>query len=87
MATVREIHKALAQLIDQGMGDSELRLAIQPSYPLQELVEGLWFDEEALADFELHCDTPPTVYIVSGGQDHDSPYAPREAFENAVLEF
>lgn len=86
MTSVKELRDALDQLVEMGMGDSELRLAIQPNYPLQELVGGLWFDEEEQSESDSDS-TGATVYIVSGGQDHNSPYAPRRAFENPTLCF
>ena len=87
MITVADLHAALAQLIDNGMGENELRLAIQPSWPLTELVEGLWYNDEAQTESEDGPVEPPPVFIVSGGSDHSDPYAPREAFENPILDF
>lgn len=97
MANVQDLHRALGQLIEMGLGESELRFTYQSNYPLQDFVEGLWFDEEAYynedaeeASEEASEDqemTLPTVYLVSGGQDHDSPYGPRQAFEEATLDF
>ena len=77
--TVAELQQALNQLVEMGMGDSEIKLAIQPNYPLAELVDGLWFDQEQDEDAD--------VFIVSGGQDHSNPYAPKIAFEEATTYF
>lgn len=80
MTTVEEIRDALDQLVEMGFGSSPIRLAVQPNYPLQELVEGLWLaDEDSLEG--------TVVYIVSGGSDYDQPYAPKQAFDNAILHF
>ena len=87
MTTVADLHAALEQLIENGLGEAELRLAIQRNYPLTELVDGLWFDEEQMNDSEDGETEMPPVFIVSGGGDHDSPYAPREAFEMSTLSF
>lgn len=76
--TVQEAHDALAQLIEMGLGESELRLAYQPNYPLQDHVAGLWFDPELAS---------PSVFVVSGGQVYDEPYAPRDAFIEATTAF
>lgn len=79
-ATVRELYGALGQLIELGYGDVELRFAYQRSYPLSDKVDGFWFDEDKSDDLDM-------IYIVSGGQDYDNPYAPRAAFESPCLEF
>jgi len=88
MTNVQDLHRALQQLIEMGLGEAELRFTYQSNYPLQDLVEGLWVDEERLYEEDTDDDTePPVVYLVSGGQDHDSPYGPRQAFEEATLDF
>lgn len=87
MTTVADLHKALGQLIEIGMGENELRLAVQPNYPLAELVDGLWFDEEKQRSSEENGEEPPVVFIVSGGGDAYEPYAPSEAFLDPSLFF
>lgn len=87
MTNVQDLHRALGQLIEMGLGEAELRFAYQSNYPLQDHVEGLWFDEEAHYNEEDDAAEPPTIYLVSGGQDHDNPYGPRQAFEEATLNF
>lgn len=81
-ATVKALHAVLGQLIENGLGDNELRFAYQANYPLQDWIEGIWYDEED----DSQEDEDKIVYIVSGGQDHDNPYGPKAAFENATLE-
>jgi hypothetical protein len=88
MATVQEAYDALAQLIENGLGDCELCMVTQPNYPLCEMVDGFWYDEEEEADNELKSNpSETTVYVVSGGQRYSDPYAPRQAFEEATLQF
>lgn len=86
MMTVGELHRALGAAIELGLEDSELRIAHQPHWPLQEYVEGVWFDDEVVEDFQETDGSgdPPLFYIASGGQDHDSPYAPKAAMTDCV---
>ena len=83
--TVQELRDVLDQACEMGLGESELRFAYQPNYPLQDKVDGIWFDEEKAKEADVDPDAEqPLFYIVSAGQDYDSPYAPRVAFENST---
>lgn len=79
--TVNEMIEALTELADEGKGECEVKMAIQPSYPLIELIKGV-VDDEALCEDEDgdgdDVDRTSTIFLVSGGQpDRGSPYAPR----------
>jgi len=87
--TVQELKQTLDNAVEMGLGDAELRFTYQARYPLQDHVEGVWFDEEAMEDFQetasaMENEEMPYFYIVSGGQDYDSPYGPRAAHEECV---
>jgi len=87
--TVGELKRVLDTAIEMGHEDAELRFTYQARYPLQDHVEGVWFDEEAMDDYHetasaMGNDEMPKFYIVSGGQDHDSPYGPRKAHDECV---
>lgn len=82
--TVTELRDVLNQAIENGCGDRELRFAYQANYPLQDLVEGVWYDDDDEADQEEAGTN--VFYLVSGGQDYDTPYAPRVAFEECTTE-
>ncbi len=80
--TVGEMKRLLETLDD----DLEVRIAHQPSWPLQytvtDLVECPVFDEEDLGDDEEN-DTvvvpegaPRIAYVVEGSQIYDDPYLP-----------
>ena len=74
--TVNEMIERLQELADGGMGDSELRLATQPNWPLQSHVGGIAAQEPEEDDTE-----PGVVYICEGSQVYDTPYAPKWAFD------
>jgi hypothetical protein len=80
--TVEQLRDVLNQAIENGRGDDELRFAYQANYPLQDLVEGVWYDEDDEDDQE-EADSR-VFYLVSGGQDYNHPYAPRMAFEECT---
>lgn len=70
------------QLIEQLQDmpeDAEVRIAGQPSYPMQYFVDAaveVHFDSDADEGEE---EAATIVYIVEGGQPYDSPYLPGAA--------
>jgi len=85
--TVTELRDVLNQAIENGVGDRELRFAYQPSYPLQDSVEGVWYEESDDSGDEDQEEAESDVfYLVSGGQDYNNPYAPRVAFEECTTQ-
>ena len=84
--TVQELRDVLDQAIEAGLGDVETRFAYQANYPLQDKIEGVWFDDDIENDEDGELRVDATFYLVSGGQDYDNPYAPRAAFENCTTE-
>lgn len=80
--TVNEMIERLQEVAENGSGDRELRLAFQPSWPLQFTIGGVAEPEDASPD-----EAPtvaPVVYITEGGHPtEDSPYAPAWAFDTA----
>jgi hypothetical protein len=76
--TVRELREALEQYQD----DAEVRIAIQPHYPLQSTVAGVVSDREIDALPEgADEDEETVVWIVEEDQVRDDPYAPRAVFD------
>lgn len=76
------------QEIAESYPEADVQMAVQPSYPLAETLRGVVgpdeeldmaedLDEEAIARLET---SEMKVWLVSGGQDYDAPYAPRWAF-------
>ena len=80
--TVEQLRDVLNQAIENGCGDREIRFAYQSNYPLQDLLEGVWYDEDDEDDQEES--ESNVFYLVSGGQDTNHPYAPRVAFEECT---
>ena len=80
--TVGELKRILEEMDD----DMEVRLAHQPSWPLQykvaDVIEAPVFDSEDLGDEEENDtvivpeDAPRYAYIVEAGQVYDAPYLP-----------
>lgn len=64
--TVRELTEMLSEHDD----DTEVRLAFQPSWPLQYHAGGVAADDET-----------NVVYISEGGQVYDTPYLPGNVSE------
>lgn len=86
--TVSELIERLQDIADDGFGECEVRLATQPSWPLQFRVAGVAAPDDASRGMGDPDDEPDdaagVVYIVEGGSPHDdSPYAPRWAFTAA----
>lgn len=72
--TVSEMIYLLQELDESGYGDTELRLAIQPSWPLAKGVSHVKVCEDN--------DGEERVWIAEGYMpSYQNPYAPEEAFE------
>lgn len=77
------------QAIAESYGECEVRLAVQPNYPLVETLRGVAGPEDeldAMEDkdedvIEAFATKAPVVYLVSGGQYFDTPYAPAWVFD------
>ena len=73
--TVNEMIERLQEAAEGGFGDCEVRLAFQPSWPLQFEVGGISVPDEQPDEGD------PVIYVVEGSHpDGDSPYAPSWAF-------
>ena len=82
--TVNELIERLQDVAEEGLGDREIRLAFQRSWPLQFTVGGIAIPDTDSGEPEGGQDhTPPVVYIAEGSHPDDSPYAPRWVFETA----
>lgn len=77
--TVNELIERLQEAEENGLGECEVRLATQPSYPLQSTVGGVTLPEDDPDDDA----TMPVVYIFEGQHPDDTPYAPGWAFDGA----
>ena len=85
----------LIELLQDCDDDSEVLVAVQPGWPLQHPVHGVWVacvDEQPCRDHEK-VDCPdcgpgeplPYVYLVADdGHPESGPYAPRSAWDQAV---
>jgi len=81
--TVEELLNVLTEAADAGYGDTEVRIASQPSYPLAHTVKGLATPDDYTADYEIDGDLGASfVWLVEGGTP-DQPYAPSWPFEVA----
>lgn len=86
--TVNELLERLREAADEGFGECEIRLAFQPTWPLQFTVAGIAApNDESRAQGEPDeepDDAASVVYVVEGGHPaDDSPYAPAWAFAAA----
>jgi hypothetical protein len=79
--TVADLIEALQEIADAGHADLEVRLATQPSWPLQHHLSrdiGL----RAVSDR----DETLAVYLLEAGQVYDMPYAPAGIFKGRLEE-
>lgn len=76
---VQELIDRLQDMIDGGdiQPETIVKFVYQSNYPLQDNVKGIWFAEGQGVE------NVGEVYIVSAGQDHNQPYGPGTAFEEA----
>ena len=77
--TVNELIERLQEVAEDGLGDSEIRLAFQPNWPLQFDIGGLAVPD----DSDEETPEAPVVYLVEGDSIHESPYAPGWVFAAA----
>lgn len=72
--------------------DAEVRVATQPTYPLQSHLRGVAGSDDLSGETQCerhehyNCDDPecvgePIVWLVEGSQHSDSPYAPRALWD------
>lgn len=82
--TVNELIEQLQEIAEDGYGETDVRLAFQPNWPLQFEVGRVTAPDEAgegHPDEESAEEPVPVVYIAEGGHPHSgSPYAPGWAF-------
>ena len=81
--TVNEMIERLQEIAEDGLGDREIRLAFQPSWPLQFVVGGIATaedEEEHDGDDDQAPAADAAVYITEGNHPDDSPYAPAWVF-------
>lgn len=76
MITVRE----LIERLQDAPRDAEVRVAIQPSYPLQVHLEGV-----AGVDGEDPEGDDNVVFLVASDSHPKNPYAPRNLWEEAYI--
>ncbi len=86
--TVNEMIERLQEAADEGFGDCEVRLAFQPSWPLQFEIGGIATPDDESREMgepdEESNEASSVVYITEGSHPRDdSPYAPKWAFHAA----
>lgn len=79
--TVRD----LIEYLEAYDGDAEVRLAMQPEWPLAFRVAGVMSADEIAAESDEPEDEPteaeePVVWIAAGSHPSDNPYAPKGAW-------
>lgn len=93
--TVDELIESLQAISDEGYGESEVRMATQPNYPLATNLKGVVLDKGEEEECEVcdgvGCDECPEdgdgpgvdrlVWLVEGSSCADSPYAPRHLWD------
>jgi hypothetical protein len=77
--TVNELIERLQDVADDGLGECEVRLAFQPSWPMQFNVGGIAVPDDTTDE----APETPVVYLVEGSSIHESPYAPGWVFAAA----
>lgn len=82
LTTVDKMIDKLQELSDDGYGDVHVRIATQPNWPLAFYVDNVKYIERE--DFDEEYDEGDKGYVwiaTSEGCAYESPYAPREAWE------
>ena len=72
--TVDRLIERLTEVSEEGKGEWEVRIAMQPNYPLQSHLKGVAHCEEEL---------PDVVFLAESSQVYDTPYAPRWVWDYA----
>jgi len=86
--TVDELIERLEEISDgEGLGDAEVLIAVQPTWPLQSTVRGVAISTQLPGDADDDVeddqdDEPAVVWLVEGAQC-EHPYAPGGVFESA----
>ena len=86
--TVDELIERLEEISDgEGLGDAEVLIAVQPTWPLQSTVRGVALSTQLPGDTEDDVeddqdDEPAVVWLVEGAQC-ERPYASGGVFEAA----
>lgn len=77
--TVKELHDLLIELVDdEHFATTEVRMTYQPNWPLQSHIKGVYVPD---------CNDDPrtnAIFIVDGGQVYETPYGPKEAWEDCI---
>jgi hypothetical protein len=77
--TVAELIERLEEVAHDGLGDCDVRIAIQPHWPLQFDVGGIAVPD----DTDDEAPETPVVYLVEGSSIREMPYAPGWVFPAA----
>jgi precorrin-4 methylase len=82
--TLDELKNVVDSLLESGHSpDAEVRLAYQRHYPMQDEVAGVATLSDATDDSDMAGTERDAIYLVSGGQLQDDPYAPRGVWDVA----
>jgi hypothetical protein len=79
--TVNDLITALEELAEAGHGDAEVRMAQQPSWPLQNHVSS-----DIAVRHPKNGEGALCVYLLDAGQVYDAPYAPAGIFKGRLEE-
>lgn len=71
----------LIAMLEECDPDAVVKMATQPSYPIQSNLRGVAHDGDEDADGFTENEV---VYLVEGSQDYHRPYAPSWVFDNCM---
>lgn len=76
--TVNDLYEALRELVDEGHGDTPIRIAYQPSWPLAAEVENIRLFSDKDDDEPIE-----KVWIAASAtvSRDENPYAPKDVWE------
>lgn len=73
--SIKTLSELIAELqeIQDALGDAEVRIAYQPQYPLSAPIANVTYVERD--------EEQTVVWLATGAQDANAPYAPHEAWD------
>lgn len=77
--TVEELKDRLEELIENGYGDVEVKMAYQPNYPIEEPITSVMGFNGKPHTYDDEAEREPAVYLIHDEDGND--YAPHRIFD------
>lgn len=77
--TVEELKERLEELIENGYGDKEVKMAYQPNYPMEEPITSVMGFNGKLRTDDEEAERDSAVYLIHDSNGND--YAPHRIFD------